>query len=241
MIAELFAGVLGLALGAGASLGWIHVRRKAREREMYRVATAIADYFRDSGVVASAYCERLPDQRIVALIEVEPNKRFRSSFLIEHTLKDQVLERAGVSPDLVFWRFPLSQKAMDDSAAPAEHAAPAAGTAPGYMMAPVALAPVSAGAQAPATADLAALSGKPRQVSFLESGSFPQPLGEMRAVEMPPKKEPPRLASPVVSQMAFVQARARAGQAEYDIDEVPWEHFEQAVKPEADKSRATGS
>jgi hypothetical protein len=101
-----------IALLAGTAL---HVwrqkkRQRRRERAMEKLARAIAEYFRLSGTEVQVECVAKPDgQTLLALIDSEPQPRFRYSHLIEIALRAHVQRHFGVELTRVYWRFAIRE------------------------------------------------------------------------------------------------------------------------------------
>ncbi|MBY0578182.1 MAG: hypothetical protein K2P57_03955 [Burkholderiales bacterium] len=111
------AAIAGIIYAAGSGL----LRRKpAGARDLGKVADVTIAYFRESDVDAKVDCVFVEGKGLVALIEVDPQIRFRSSYIIEQTLKEQILRLTGKHLAEVFWRFPMIEKLVD-----ATHAGPA--------------------------------------------------------------------------------------------------------------------
>ncbi len=111
------AAIAGIIYAAGSGL----LRKKpAGARDLSKVADVTVAYFRESEVDAKVDCVFVEGKGLVALIEVDPQIRFRSSYIIEQTLKEQILRLTGKHLAEVFWRFPMIEKLVD-----ATHAGPA--------------------------------------------------------------------------------------------------------------------
>ena len=116
---------LGMTAVIGAMIyliGLALLRKKApAPNDLVRVADATLAYFRASDVDAKVDCVFVPGKGLVALVEVDPQERFRSSYIIEQTLKEQILRITGKHLVEVYWRFPMIDKLPPDTA----HAGPA--------------------------------------------------------------------------------------------------------------------
>lgn len=101
--------------------------------DLKRVEEVTKAYFRESDVDAKVDCVIVEGKGLVALIEVDPQVRFRSSYIIEQTLREQIQRLTGKSLVQVFWRFPMVEKLADTSnAGPAFAAAKAREADPHY-------------------------------------------------------------------------------------------------------------
>jgi hypothetical protein len=98
-------------------------KKPAGARDLKKVADVTTRYFSESGVNASVDCVFVEGKGLVALIEVDPQARFRSSYIIEQTLKEQIQRLTGNHLAEVFWRFPMVDKLVDASHAGAAHTA----------------------------------------------------------------------------------------------------------------------
>lgn len=118
---------LGIAAAMGGIVYTIGARllksKPAATQELRKVAEVTIHYFRESGVEAKVDCVYVDGKGLVALIEVDPQVRFRSSYIIEQTLKDQILRLTGKHLSEVFWRFPMVDKLVDASHAGAAYTA----------------------------------------------------------------------------------------------------------------------
>ena len=75
------------------------------------IEATIAGYFSKSGMQISVSCPRLADDgRLIVLIESEPLKKFRLSYVIEQALTNHVLKVTGRQIERIYWRFPLQDK-----------------------------------------------------------------------------------------------------------------------------------
>ena len=86
---------------------WRDKRRAKRENA---VAQAAKDYLARFEVRARIVAVTLPDQRIVLMVETQPHKKLRFSYIIEQPIKQYVLKQTNVEIDRMFWRFPLPPK-----------------------------------------------------------------------------------------------------------------------------------
>lgn len=95
-------------------LGYVLVKKhkdRAREGATRLVTDTIVDYFRKNEVIVWASCHSvLEDKRFVAIVESEPLKKFRCSYVIEQSLIHYVQQATGKQIDRVFWRFPLLRR-----------------------------------------------------------------------------------------------------------------------------------
>ncbi len=96
------------------------LKRPGKNKDLKKVADVTTVYFRESDVDAKVDCVFVEGRGVVVLIEVDPQIRFRSSYIIEQTLKEQIQRLTGKQLAGVFWRFPMVDKIAD-----AAHAGPA--------------------------------------------------------------------------------------------------------------------
>ncbi|MHB1300012.1 MAG: hypothetical protein ACYCY8_03965 [Burkholderiales bacterium] len=119
MFLGITAAIAGIVYMAGAKL----LRKKPEgSGDLKRVAEVTSAYFRESDVDAKVDCVIVEDKGLVALVEVDPQVRFRSSYIIEQTLKEQIRRITGRHLVEVFWRFPMVDKLADASHAGPAHA-----------------------------------------------------------------------------------------------------------------------
>jgi hypothetical protein len=91
----------------------LYIKHRARQQKRYvsAITSAIAGYFRSTGVDVSVKCiSLLSDKNFIAFIESEPMKRFRLSHLVEATLRDHVRASCGLELDRIYWRFLVKEK-----------------------------------------------------------------------------------------------------------------------------------
>ncbi|MEW6314360.1 MAG: hypothetical protein AB1513_10060 [Pseudomonadota bacterium] len=106
--------VISFLIGAAiAAIATVVVQNSARNKklgEAKAVADVISEYFQKSRVNVAVKCLADPDGKLVVLIESEPLKKFRLSYIIEQTLADHVQKTTGQKIDIIYWRFPLQDK-----------------------------------------------------------------------------------------------------------------------------------
>ena len=85
-----------------------HQKRKL-ENAIKNITTFISDYFINTGAEVQVNCYKLAadDKRFVVLIQSEPLKRFRYSFILESNLISHTFKRTGCIVDKIYWRFPV--------------------------------------------------------------------------------------------------------------------------------------
>jgi len=117
-----------------AILGYtLYVKERAFRlaRDTKKLSTFIADYFRHSGVEVIVEClPRAGRRRYIAIIDSEPQKRFRYSHIVEISLHNHVEKVLGIELERVYWRFPIQAKQLTEGAVPAEGTVPAEAAAP---------------------------------------------------------------------------------------------------------------
>ncbi len=116
--------IAGLVYIVGSKL----IRKPAGELDLKKVADLTRVYFRESDVEAKVDCVLVEGRGMVVLIEVDPQVRFRSSYIIEQTLKEQIQRLTGRQLSGVFWRFPMVDKIADSTHAGPSYAASKAKT-----------------------------------------------------------------------------------------------------------------
>ena len=120
-------GVIGTFLGITVAIaalvymiGSKLLKKPSASQDLRKVADVTTVYFRESDVDAKVDCVFVEGRGVVVLIEVDPQIRFRSSYIIEQTLKEQIQRITGRQLAGVFWRFPMVEKIADTA-----HAGPA--------------------------------------------------------------------------------------------------------------------
>lgn len=85
-----------------------HKKRKL-ENSIKNITTFISDYFINTGAEVQVNCYKLAteNKRFVVLIQSEPLKRFRYSFILESNLISHTFKRTGCIVDKIYWRFPV--------------------------------------------------------------------------------------------------------------------------------------
>lgn len=86
----------------------IHKKRKL-ENSINKITDFISQYFVNTGTEVQVSCYKLAndDKRFVVLIQSEPLKRFRHSFILESNLIAHTLKKTGSVVDKIYWRFPV--------------------------------------------------------------------------------------------------------------------------------------
>lgn len=115
-----FSGIAAAMAAVVFAIGSRMLRKSSGSVDLKKVADVTRTYFRESDVEAKVDCVVVEGMGMVALIEVDPQIRFRSSYIIEQTLKEQIQRITGKHLAGVFWRFPMVDKIAD-----ATHAGPA--------------------------------------------------------------------------------------------------------------------
>lgn len=94
-------------------------RQKQLDRARQKLSSVITGYFRNLGIEVETTCFSLiEDRRFVAVVESEPIKKFRHSYIIEQALVRHVAKTTGQQVEKIYWRFPF-QAAVEDPAKPA--------------------------------------------------------------------------------------------------------------------------
>lgn len=85
-----------------------HQKRKL-ENSLKNITTFISDYFINTGAEVEVNCYKIvgEDNRFAVLIQSEPLKRFRYSFILESNLISHTFKRTGCIVDKIYWRFPV--------------------------------------------------------------------------------------------------------------------------------------
>jgi hypothetical protein len=104
--------ILGIAAMAGAGWLWLGDRKRAGQKQQIEqaVAKAALEYLTRFGVRCGTAAIAVSEKKIALLVETEPQKKLRFSYIIEQPLKDFVQRTTGLSVRWVYWRFPVSQK-----------------------------------------------------------------------------------------------------------------------------------
>lgn len=92
---------------------FIRERNRRLHNNTAKLTAFIADYFRQSGVGVIVEC--LPPQgsrRYIAIIDSEPQKRFRYSHIVEISLHNHVEKALGIELERVYWRFPITARQL---------------------------------------------------------------------------------------------------------------------------------
>jgi hypothetical protein len=106
---------LGLAaLAAGAWLFGAERRRQAQRKQTeQQAATAALEYLTKFGVRCATAAIAVSGRKLAILIETEPQKKLRFSYIIEQPLRDYVNKATGLNVRWVYWRFPVPQKQQE--------------------------------------------------------------------------------------------------------------------------------
>ena len=92
-------------------------KKRKLENAINRITDFISEYFINTGTEVQVSCYKLANDvnRFVVLIQSEPLKRFRYSFILESNLIAHTLKKTGSVVDRIYWRFPVSsQKDIED-------------------------------------------------------------------------------------------------------------------------------
>jgi len=111
--------VVAIVIAIAAQLTLRKHRKKRVDRTLQTLSGNITEYFRKLGIDVSVSCfSLLEGKRFVAVIESEPIKKFRHSYIIEQALVRHVAKTTGQQVEKIYWRFPF-QAAVEDPAKPA--------------------------------------------------------------------------------------------------------------------------
>lgn len=104
--------VLGLTALATAAWLWIGQRKSAGHRKQMeqQAAAAALEYLTKFGVRCATAAIAVTEQKLAVLIETEPQKKLRFSYIVEQPLRDYVNKATGLNVRWVYWRFPVPQK-----------------------------------------------------------------------------------------------------------------------------------
>lgn len=121
---SLYIALFDIAVLLSYVLYLIKKKRKL-ENTMRQITDFISEYFINNGIEVQVSCYQLAndDKHFVVLIQSEPLKRFRHSFILESNLIAHPFKRTGSVVDKIYWRFPVSSQndiAEDDMHANAE-------------------------------------------------------------------------------------------------------------------------
>ena len=92
-------------------------KKRKLENAINRITDFISEYFINTGTEVQVSCYKLAhdNNRFVVLIQSEPLKRFRYSFILESNLIAHTFKKTGSVVDSIYWRFPVSsQKDIED-------------------------------------------------------------------------------------------------------------------------------
>lgn len=99
-------------------------RKKRRQRRVDRAQGALADaitqYFSHLDIEVTASCfSLLGSRRFITVVESEPIKKFRHSFIIEQALVRHLAKTTGQQVEKIYWRFPFTAATEEPAEAPA--------------------------------------------------------------------------------------------------------------------------
>ncbi len=112
LILGIVLSLLGVAVfAAGLWLLGAERRRQARRKRMEKqAAKAALEYLTKFGVRCATAAIAVDEGKLVILIETEPQKKLRFSYIVEQPLRDFVNKATGLNVRWVYWRFPVAQK-----------------------------------------------------------------------------------------------------------------------------------
>ena len=97
-------------------------RQQQADRTLQNLSDVITGYFRHLGIEVSVACfSLLEGKRFIAVIESEPIKKFRHSFIIEQALIKHLAKTTGQQVEKIYWRFPFSAATEELTNAPTPH------------------------------------------------------------------------------------------------------------------------
>jgi len=104
----------GFGLAALAATVWLYAterRRQLGRKQAEQQAAAVAlEYLTKFGVRCATAAIAVSEHKLAILIETEPQKKLRFSYIIEQPLRDYVNKATGLNVRWVYWRFPVPQK-----------------------------------------------------------------------------------------------------------------------------------
>jgi len=102
-------GVAALAVAA-----WLQIserRNQSRRKQMEQQAARVAlEYLTKFGVRCATAAIAVSERKLAILIETEPQKKLRFSYIIEQPLRDYVNKATGLNVRWVYWRFPVARQ-----------------------------------------------------------------------------------------------------------------------------------
>lgn len=106
--------VVAVALFISVQLVLRRHRQKQLDHTRQWLSDVITEYFRKTGIEVSVSCfSLLEGKRFVAVIESEPIKKFRHSYIIEQALVKHLAKTTGQQVEKIYWRFPFSAVTED--------------------------------------------------------------------------------------------------------------------------------
>jgi hypothetical protein len=96
--------LFGVLVAVALAFALRSFRHDRERREQRLVRDAIVAYFQKLGLFVSVFCCRTREG-LVALIEAEPDKKFRFSYLKERAVAEHVAKTTRKRIDCVYWRF----------------------------------------------------------------------------------------------------------------------------------------
>lgn len=114
--------VAAMAIAIAAQLILKKRRQWQLDRARQKLSEIITGYFRNLGIDVSVSCfSVIEDKRFVAVIESEPIKKFRHSYIIEQALVKYLAKTTGQQVEKIYWRFPFPAVIEDVTGTPAPH------------------------------------------------------------------------------------------------------------------------
>jgi hypothetical protein len=87
---------------------YIFNRKRLIDKSIKNITEFIEEYFMNTGAEVQVTCFKLEgNKRFVALIQSEPLKQFRCSYVLESNLITHISEVTGNTVEKIYWRFPI--------------------------------------------------------------------------------------------------------------------------------------
>jgi hypothetical protein len=101
--------LFGLLAAVAVVLVMLCLRNDAARREERAVQGSIMEYFQDLEIKVIVTCLKTK-QGLIVLVDAEPHKRFRFSYVKERVLAELVAKVTGKQVEKIYWRFHLPQE-----------------------------------------------------------------------------------------------------------------------------------
>jgi hypothetical protein len=87
---------------------YIFNKKRLLDKSIKNITVFIEEYFMNTGAEVQVTCFKLEgNKRFVALIQSEPLKRFRCSYVLENNLITHIYDVTGNTVEKIYWRFPI--------------------------------------------------------------------------------------------------------------------------------------